>query len=60
MKRPKLINSELLLENLVKRTNSIQVIQHIRSLNKYIEFLEKLVDPDDLDTTDDEDNYFEE
>jgi len=51
MEKPKIYNSELLLENLLERSNNSQIIRYIRSLNKYIDYLEKHVDLEELDIT---------
>jgi len=50
MRRPNLINSELLLQNLIKRGER-EVIRHIRSLNTYIDYLERHVEMKDIGVT---------
>ena len=44
MIKPKLYNSELLLLTFIKKSNANDMAQYIRSLNHYIESLEKKLD----------------
>ena len=48
MKRPKIYNSELLLQNLVQKSSVAQLVSYLKSLNKYIDRLESEVDLEDI------------
>lgn len=52
MKKPRIYNSELLLQNLLNKSDTNQIIRYIRSLNSWIDYLEKHVDLEDLDFDD--------
>lgn len=48
MKKPRIYKSDLLLENLINKSNKGQIKQYIKSLYKYIDLLESYVDIDEL------------
>ena len=50
MRRPKLYNSELLLQKLIKCSER-EMIRYIRSLNGYIDYLERHIEKEDIEVT---------
>lgn len=56
MRKPKIYSSELLLSTFVKKSNENVLIQYIRSLNKYIDYLESNIDSSLINDEDEEDN----
>jgi len=51
MRRPKIYNSELLLKTFIKKTHIYNLIEYIKSLNKYIDYLEAHIDEKDIIVT---------
>ena len=51
MRRPKLYNSELLLQNLIRKSSDQDLIRYIRSINIYVDYLERHIDKEDIDVT---------
>ena len=51
MKKPRIYNSELLLENFLKKNNTKDVIKYIRSMNQYIDYLERHIEKEDIEVT---------
>jgi hypothetical protein len=56
MKKPKLYISELLRKNFIEKSNTLQIMNYLKHLNEYIEYLQSHTD---LEETEEETNVNE-
>ena len=51
MRKPKIYNSELLLENFIEKNDTKSLIRYIRSMNQYIDYIERHIEKEDIEVT---------